>query len=68
VGKFRSLGHLAGSILGVFLMRVFLVDQSKSYITKRKKEEVSTNYYFMLVFISERALSQSFFPLSKGDI
>jgi hypothetical protein len=59
---------VAGSILGVSLMRVVLVDQSKSYITKGKKKVVSTNYYFMLVLISERAHSQIFFPLSKGDI
>jgi hypothetical protein len=59
---------VAGSILVVSLMQVFLVDQSKSYITKREKKDVSTNYYFMLVLISERAHSQFFFPVSKGDI
>jgi len=68
VGKFRSLGHVTGSILGVSLTWVFLLDQSKSYITKRQKKDVSTNYYLMLVLITERAHSHCFFPLSKGDI
>jgi hypothetical protein len=65
VGKFRSVGHVAGSILVVSLTQVFLVDQSKSYITKWGKKDVSTNYYFMLVLISERAHSQFFFPSQK---
>jgi hypothetical protein len=59
---------VAGSISVVSLRQDFLVDQSKSYITKRAKKDVSTNYYFMLVLISERAHSQFFFPVSKGDI
>jgi len=56
---------VTGSILVVSLRQVFLVDQSKSYITKRPKKDVSTNYYFMLVLISERAHSQFFFPSLK---
>jgi len=40
----------------------------KELHNEKGQKDVSTNYYFMLILISERAHSQIFFPLSKGDI
>jgi hypothetical protein len=55
--------------LGVSLTRVFFWwTNQRATSPKGKKENVFTNYYFMLVLFSERAHSQFFFPLSKGDI
>jgi hypothetical protein len=48
VGKFRSLGHVADSILGVSLMQVFLVEQSKSHITKGKKRKKKKSLHQLL--------------------
>jgi hypothetical protein len=68
VGKFRSLGHVAGSILVVSLRQVFWWTNQRATSPKGKKKDVSTNYYFMLVLISEKAHSQFFFPLKRRHL
>jgi hypothetical protein len=60
VGKFRSLGHVASFILGVSINASFFGGPIKELHHQKEKKDVSTNYYFMLVLISERAHSQFF--------
>jgi hypothetical protein len=54
----------AGFILGVSLYVGVLGGPIEENITKMKNKNVSTNYYFMLLLINERACPQ--FVLVRG--
>jgi len=51
----------ASFILGVSLQVGVFGGLMKENITKRKNKDISTNYYFMLLLISERACPQFVF-------